>query len=514
MQHTTDRRTVLSVISAGGLAALAGCTGGDDGDDTFRLSVPFFPETLDPLDSAWRTRELGILESPFRVDENGEIEAQLVTDWEVSDDSLTWTFEFREDITFHDGSHLEAEAVAFSLNRLFTDQQSRLQGLPVESVEEIDNVTVSITTSEPLAPLPAHLSRPYAGILSPDSAADDGTIEELIATGPYAFESWEPDTQLTVTSHDEYYGEPSAIDTMIYERVQDGQTRTLKLQNGELDLATNLPNSAAAELRDDDETELYLNEGVSDRIAVFNTERAPLDDPRVRKALLYAIDKEAIAEFVLDGVGTPAYRPWDPSTVDWANEDVEPYTHEPERAESLLAEAGWERDGDDEVRQRDGQPLNVEIWAYTERPNLPDIAEAMQAQLGEVGFDIDVRVTEWGALDEAKGELNYDMFIGLWGFYGSPPDPDTFAKYYHPEEEILDSPYDNPEVTELLEAGRTTFDEERRREIYDEIQEIVMEDVPVGFLTRQTHVNGARSGVEGYDPHPHIFELGLDKLTR
>lgn len=515
VEHTADRRTVLGAVSAGGLAALAGCTAGsNDDDEAFRLSVPFFPETLDPFDSGWRTRELGILESPFRVAEDGGIEPQLVTDWSLSDDSLTWTFALREDVTFHDGSALDATAVVFSLERAFDDPHSRLQGLPVESVAAVDSRTVSITTAEPLAPLPAHLSRPYAGILSPDSAADDGTIEELIGSGPYALESWEPDAQLTITSHDEYYGTVPTIGRVIYEKVADGQTRTLKLQNGELDLATNLPNSAAAELRTDDETELYLNEGVSDRIAVFNTEREPLDDRRVRQAVLYATDKESIAEYVLDGVGTPAYGPWDPSHVDWTNEDIEPYTYDPDRAESLLGAAGWERDDDDEVRRRDGERLAVELWTYPERPNLPDIAEAMQAQLAAVGFDIDVRVTEWGALDEAKGNGEYDMFIGLWGMYGSPPDPDGLSKYYHPDEEILDTPYDNPDVTDLLEEGRTTFDEDRRREIYDEVQEIVMTDVPVGFLTRQTHVNGARTAVEGYDPHPHVFELGLEELSR
>jgi ABC-type dipeptide transport system, periplasmic component len=123
-------------------------------------------------------------------------------------------------------------------------------------------------------------------------------------------------------------------------------------------------------------------------------------------------------------------------------------------------------------------------------------------------------VTEWGALNEAKQDGDFDVFAGFWTLYGSPRDPDTLTNFYHSEQNILDSPYQNAEVDELLESGRTTFDETERAEIYNEVQEIVMNDVPVGFLTRQTKVNGTQSSVTGYAPNPITFDQGLEDISR
>jgi len=513
-EYTADRRTVLSTVMAGGLAALAGCTGGaGDGDDTLRLSAPFFPDSLDPVSVSFTFANLGITEGLFRIDESSAVQPHLASDWEVSDDSLTWTFELRDDVTFHNGNELDAEAVVFSLNRSFTHSQSRLQGTPVDAVEAVDDTTVSITTPEPLAPLLAILAQPSAGILHPDSVMEDETINEPIGTGPYGFESWEPDEAFTMHSYKAYYEGAPEIERVVYEKVQDGQTRTLKLQNDELDLATNLPNSIVDDLQADETIELHLVEGYSDRIAIFNTEQPPVDDPRARQALLYATNDEEIAEFVLNDVGTPAHGPWDSSSVSWANDDIEPYTYQPERAEQLLAEAGWEREADDEVRRRDGEPLEVELWAYTEQPNLAPTAEAMQPMLTEVGFDVDVRVTDYGPVENARETGEWDVSIEHWPMYGGPSDPDALSKYYTPDN-ILHIPYDNPELVDLLDEGRRTLDEKRRREIYNEAQAIIMEDVPIGFLTRKTNLEAIRSGIDGFDPHPNIYDYGLEELSR
>jgi len=508
-----SRRTVLRATGAGGLAALAGCTGTDDDDDTFRFTVTFFPPDLDPLenDGGGRGREVGYYESLFTVTEAGEVEPQLATGWELSDDDLTWEFGLRDDVVFHNGESLTAEAVVFSLERVFFNEESRLGELPVESVEAVDDLTVAVTTESPFASLPGHLARPGAAIIHPDSVNNDEEFDEPIATGPFQFESWDPDAEIVLSRHEEYYGEVASIERAVYERIDDPETELLSLQGGELDLARDLPNSAIDELEADDAIDTYTIDGGSERIFVFNTDIAPLDEREVRQAICLSLDREAIVETALDGVGAPAYRPWDPETVEWANPDAQYYDHDPDAAESLLTDAGWELDGD--TRTRDGEELNVELWAYTDRPNLPDIAEAMQAQLAEVGISSDVRVTEWATLDDAKQQGDFEIFVGNWGMFGSPPDPDVLSNFYHPDDNILDSPYDNPDVTELLEEGRQTFDDAERQEIYDDVQELVMEDASIGFIARETFIDGATTEVSGYDPDPLTFELGLDELS-
>jgi len=515
MRPTVRRRDLLRGVAAGGLAGIAGCLGGsDDSEGAFRLSVPFFPPSLDPinLDGGWRLREVGVLEGLFGVDDTGTVQPQLVTEWSRTEDDTRWELTLRDDVTLHDGSSLGSDAVVFSLERAFSTSGSRLSGLPVDAVEAVDGRTVAITTTEPLASLPGQLTRPPAGIISPDSANGDGKIESAIATGPFQIDSWQPDSELAVTKHDGYYGTAPTLERAVLERVQDPQTRTLKLQNDELALGINLPNSEASTLRDGSGLTLHRNEGVGTQILVFNTDREPLSDRRVRQAILYAIDRTAIVDSVLEGIGSPAHAPWDSDRIEWAADALQTYEHDTEQAATLLSEAGWEPDGD--IRRKDGQDLQLTLWTYNDRPTLSDVATVLQSQLGTVGFDTEVQVTEWGALDEAKKAGDFDVFAGFWTFYGSPPDPDTLTNFYHSEQNILDSPYQNAEVDELLESGRTTFDETERAEIYNEVQQIVMSDVPIGFLTRQTKVNGTQASVTGYDPNPITFEQGLEDISR
>jgi len=172
MQQTTARRPLLKAVAAGSLAGIAGCTGSAD-DGTFRFSVPFFPPSLDPLqnDGGWRNREIGVLESLFQINREGGVEPQLVADWSRSEDDLTWEFDLREEIVFHNGSQLNAEAVVFSLDRAFSETASRMSGLPVGGVEAVDERTVAITTDRPMASLPAQLARPAAGSSIPTPRA-------------------------------------------------------------------------------------------------------------------------------------------------------------------------------------------------------------------------------------------------------------------------------------------------------------------------------------------------------
>jgi len=512
MQRNLSRRDFVVGTTAAGVAGVAGCLG-DDNDDAFRFTVTFFPPELDPLenDGGGRGREVGYYESLFRVDKTGTVQPQLVDDWEIASDEVTWTFTLRDDVTFHNGDPLTADAVEFSLDRAFTNDRSRLQELPVEDVSAAGEHTVTITTTEPFASLPAQLSRSTAAIISPDSMAD-GEFDQPISTGPFAFESWDPESEIVLTRNEEYYGTVPSIERAVYERIDQPETELRSLQAGEVSLATDLPNSATEELESDADTDLYKTEGGSERIIVFNTDEPPLDERVVRQAVLTGIDRDALLETALDGVGSTATTAWDPDIVSWANEDLESYTYDPSEAQSLLEEAGWEANSDG-VRTRDGEELGFELWAYTERPNLPDIAEALQAQLGEIGFEISVRVTEWATLDEAKNQGEYDAFVGNWSMFGIPPDPDVLSNFYHPDDNIIDSPYEKQEVTDLLEDGRQTFDDDDRKAIYDEIQELTMRDASVGFLARETNIHGASAALEGYDPDPNSFELGLEEFS-
>lgn len=528
------RRNLLIGITATGTTTLAGCPGrrgeeapGDEDDTetgdtetddtateertTFRIANRWANNSLDPMAGHTQLQSLGLFETLVTIDYDARLAPGLAEDWSISDDDLTWSFQLREDVTFHDGTEFDAETMAFSLRRTFHESEAAktagtaLSTLPVESVDVPEEYRVTVTMTEPFAPLPAHMTRRYAAAMAPASLDEEDEFVEPIGTGPFEFESWEDGDGTTVISRfDDYYGELPDVDVVEYTLVDDAQTRELMLRNQEVDLASQLPPESIGRIEDADGAEPVTFQPPRLRFFTFNVETAPTDELNVRKAFKYGIDTQAIIDSVLEGIEEPAVGPWG-SQVPWRNEDLERYDYDPERAASLLEEAGWELD--DGTRRRDGEPLELTLWTYSTRSEQVLIVEIIQDQLGDVGFDVEVRNTEYGAMDEARLAGDAQVTLENWSMYGWPPDPDRLTVFYHSDSDMAVG-YSNDRVDEILDVGRRTIDQNERRELYDELQEIVMEELPLGYLTYPTNVEGLSEAVEGWEPHPTEYEYG------
>lgn len=513
------RRRVLQGVVAG-IGGIAGCLGASekgerdtdrsaDGEVTFRVGSPWTPDSLDPIVNGWLWRRLAVIEPLLTVDYDTSVVAGLATSWELADDGETWRFELKEDVTFQDGTPLTADAVVFSLKRAF--DSSALAALPIESVSAPERRTVSITTDGPFAPLPAHLTRGRTGIIAPSSVNSDGDVTEPVGTGPFQFASWEPGTSITAAANQDYHGAPPEIDRLVYEGVTDTQTRRLKLQNDELDMARVLPNHAVDRLQQSENLKAYTYEIPRARYLVFDTTSEPFDDRRVRQAVMHAIDGQTLVASILEGLGSEAIGPFPPEVTSWANSDLDPYDYSPERADDLLTAAGWRTvDG---TRRRDGVSLDIDIWTYESRPLLPPLAEVLQVQLGEVGFDVSLQTMDYATIKERASAEPFGM--ALWSnsvlWY---PDPDRLTDFVHSSEATMFSGYENPEIDRLLEQGRTTPNSEDRKRIYDEVQTIIQRDVPIGWLTYYTNVVGTRADVTGYRPHPTEASYHLETVRK
>ncbi len=508
-QPTLFRRQFARGAGAGALAAVAGCLGsdGDEEETTVRVASRLTPESVDPINDGTILRRIGLIESLVTVDFDSALAPSLATEWTVDDDDRTWVFELRDGVQFHDGTELSASAAVTSLERSFSEPA--LTDIPVESVSARGDHALEVTTERPFAPLPAHLARHETALLSPDSYNEDGSIETPYATGPFALDSWQPEDHVTVSRNDDYYGTVPTVDTAVYKSVPDNQTRALTLENREVEMAQVLPASAVDTLEAADGIEVEIYEIPRMRCAQFNTRFAPFDDQRVRQAASKAIDRELIAEELLDGLIDPAIGPYPPS-VEWANDDLEPHRYDPDRAAELLEEAGWT--GSD-VRKKDGEELSVTIVTYPNRPALPDIAEVLQSQLGAVGFDADVEIWEVSAIhDQAADEA--EIVIWSANVHGWPADPDRLSYMFHSEEGGLHHGYDNPEVDDLLEEGQEAVDDfDRRKEMYDEVQRITMEEVPVTYFTYYEMIVGRLEELRGYDHHPTEYSFHLENVT-
>ncbi|RDZ35696.1 peptide ABC transporter substrate-binding protein [Haloferax sp. Atlit-47N] len=501
-----------------GLIGLAGCSGtSQDGErtssseqmereTTFRVGTPWNPDSLDPLVKGWMFRKLNVIEPLVIADYNASVKPGLASGWSTSDDNLTWKFTLREGVSFHDGTPLTVDAVVASLRRSFNSDS--LASLPVESVSGSGERVVEIETSTPFAPLPAHLTRGPTSIIAESSYDDDGNVTAPVGTGPFQFDSWKPGERITTVSNPSYRGQTPAIDTLVYESVPDDQTRLLKLENAELDMARALPGSAISTLNDRSNVEPVAYAVPRSRYLVYDTTSPPFDDRNVRRAVMHAVDREKIVDSVLNGLGPAATGPFPSGVTNWAHADLEPYPYDPQTARQLLTDAGWEPSED--ARERDGEPLEIDLWTYDARA-LPIVSKAVQAQLSQVGFDVSLQVMDYGTIEERANSEAFDLVMWsnslLWY-----PDPDRLTDFVHSENATMFSGYANDRVDELLAEARQVTDAEERKRRYDEVQSIIQRDVPIGWLTYVTNVVGMDADVTGYKPLPTETCYHLENL--
>lgn len=511
---------MLGGLAVGAAGVVAGCSSNNpsgagngtasttngaqpEGTRTLRLSTSFDQDSLDPILSSWFPRWSGLHECLVRVDHDLKLVPSLATSWKPNDDASSWRFDLRKDVTFHDDTELTADAARWSLKRAFSvgesSEESVTASVPITSITTENRHRLRIDLDEPFTPLPAFFGLNDAAIARPQATGKNATFDPVF-TGPFEVESWTPDKRLVAVRNEEYYGPRPGLDRIEFEVVVEGKTRELKLLNDELDMVWNQPITSVNAFENDPNTEVSLQPKTQTRCLAFNTDSGPFAEKRVRQAANYAFNEAANVKNVLEGVGKVGVGPWPPD-IYWANDDLTPYAHNPKKAGTLLDEAGWTmRDG---VRYRDGEPLEITLHTYPTRANFRTLAEAMQAQLQRVGFAVDLELTDWSTMLEAKKQGNFDTTMEARTTFAYPSDPENLASLYHSEDSYMDTGYENETVDELLEAGRTTPDRKKRKRHYDRVQAIVMEDLPVSYQSYMTVVHGTRSSVKGFDPtHP------------
>ena len=480
------------------------------------------PKALDPA-AVTAVNDFRILMNVFDglvryKDGTLEVEPALATDWTISDDGTVYTFNLREDVTFHDGTPFNAEAVVFNFERMLDEDHPYHDTGPfplafffsaVESVEARDDTTVQFTLNAPYAPFLSNLAYPTGLIVSPASVEEHG--EEVgrnpVGTGPFEFVEWRSNEAVVVEGNPDYWDGAPGLEAVVFRPITDANTRTAEMLAGGIDLMVEVPPVALSEFEGDGFT-VHEQAGPHVWFLILNAKEGPFADKRVRQAANYAVNKEAIVNDVLEGTAEVAAGPTPPAFA-WAhNPDLEPYPYNPERARELLAEAGAE---------------GAELTFYVTEGGsgmLDPVAmgTAIQADLDAVGFDVTIETYEWNTF---LGEVNpglegkADMAEMAW----MTNDPDTLPFLTLRSEAFPDQGgfnsgyYSNPEVDELLEAARVETDQEERARLYREMQEIVQEDAPWVFVAnwKQNAVTSDR--VDGFSLQPSFFLL-LDDVTK
>lgn len=419
--------------------------------------------------TVWALSQIG--EGLLHFDANMNIVPWLAHSYSISDDGLVYTFELEQGVKFHNGREMVAEDVKFSLERILDPETGsrRRQNLEIiDRIEVVDDQTVEVHLQSAFAPFLANMVGVWAAVIPSESVNDDGTITHPVGTGPFRFNNYDMGENLTLDRFDDYWRDDVPfVDSVVMTPVSDDAARMVALRTGAVDLITSVPAQLLPSLmaNDDRGFELLISPGTSWRMATMNTTRAPFDDVRVRQAVDLALDREELMLARTFGFGHVDNQIWDEGSV-WRMEATLPQ-RDLDRVSELLEEAGH------------GDGLDITIEA---RSLYLDDAQLVQSQLNEAGFNASIVVSDWAALAERMRSNNFDMVVAAAGWYADPDG--RYARFYTPEgpANFYAGGYDNPEVTELLDEARRLNDNDERRALYQQVFDILQQDVPNPIL--------------------------------
>jgi peptide/nickel transport system substrate-binding protein len=495
---------------------------------TLTYGVSFdFDGTLDPqvtnYDSTIRVM-LNVCEPLIWMPTATEFYPGLAESWEVSDDGLEYTFILKQGVTFHDGTPFNAEAVQFTYDRVvegrnLTDAgeevdpetvivpgQSFNQIDAYDHAEIVDDYTIKLVLSRPFAPFLTGLNG-YLGIVSPTAVQEMGLAEfgrKPVGTGPFVVQEWVEHDHVTLAKNPDYnwgssFFENSGaahLDEMIYKIIPDSAVRTGTLLSGESQYIDEIDPLQLADLQENPEVAIIQQaQPGSGYILLFNLERAegPQADVAVRQALSYAVDKEALNQAVWGGIYSPAASPLMKPTFGYEPKTEEVYTFDPERAASMLEEAGWVLNG--EIREKEGKTLSFS-WPIQDRPDDNGMATFIQGAWRAVGADVVVEPMERGAFVERTREAgDYDLAF-MWFSYA---DPDTLRTIFYSGNigNFNVGKYSNPEMDQMLLDAAATGDTEERQALYSKIQLQLLDEAVTIPLVDSVTYNAKRANLEG-----------------
>lgn len=448
------------------------------------------PVGLDPhITSAYSSFQVleNVLDTLVTLDEEQNVVPSLAESWEVSDDGLVWTFHLRAGATFSNGRALTADDVVYTYDRMLdpdTGSGNAYLLAGVVDVAALDERTVAITLDEPNVALLGHLAvNKSVGIIARESV-EDGTINtQPVGTGPFMITDFQPGTSVRLERNPHYWqdGLPylDAIDIRI---IPDESVRRTALVSGDVDWAISVPPQALDQLRSEDGIVVDETTAGAYWYIGVNVNREPLNDPRVRQALAFAVNRDNIAVAASFGTAQPTDGPI-PSSSAWAM-DYAPYGHDPERARELLADAGL----------ADG--FDMEIMPTTQYEESIRAAQVIQADLAAVGIRATIRSLEWAEWLQEEGDGNYDTYVCSWN---GLVDPDDYFYAQHKTGEVFNfTGYSNATVDDLLDEGRRTQAFDERYGIYQQINRTIVDEAPYVYLYNPLNINAYAAHVQGY----------------
>lgn len=425
----------------------------------------------------------------FKLGENNEILCDLAESYDVEDE-LTYHIVLRQGVKFHDGSEMKASDVKFTLERAKEKAGTKVNAKYIDSVTINGDYDLTIKTTDPYPSLLYFLSGESMSIVSEAvvtaAEANGGIYEEQpVGTGPFKFVEWMPNDHWTIERFDDYFGDTPMASSITCRVIPEASARVIALETGEIDAALNVGAVEAANVEAN--SDLVLETGISPAVSYLglNTQKGALADQRVRQAVAYGVNKQEIVDTILEGRGEVANSFMGKTIPGW-NESLEAYPRDVEKAKALLAEAGY------------GDGLKLELFINGDQNNRS--AQLIQAQLSEVGIDVEISMYEWGALTEAVKAGKHDMFIMGWANRSGDPDYSMSPLFHSSSIGSNNSSFiADDKLDEMIITAKTDMDNERRMQEYKDIQTYLKELSPWVPLYYSMSTAGRRADLEGFE---------------
>ena len=549
----TSLKLFLLLIALLALAA-AGCggdeeTGGTGTEAGEEGGTLVFGASADPVvldfalisDGESYRVNLQIYETLIQQEPGGtELVPGLATEWESNEDGTAWTLTLRDGVKFHDGTDFNAEAVCANFERWYNFEGSFQNASATyywqygfgggfanpeegaigpedslyESCDVVDDTHVTLNLTRPSATILQSLTLGPLSIQSPTAmekyGANEGEVdaegifhptgtygtEHPTGTGPFKFQSWTREDRLVLVRNDDYWGEPAKLDQLIFRPIADNAARLQALQTGEIDGYDLVEPQDVPTIEGDENLQILDRPAFNVAYVGFNIAEPPLDDIEVRKAIAYGLDRQAVVDNFYGGRGVVAKEFMPPELPGYAD-DVTEYTYDPEMAQQILTDAGYDL------------PVEIEFWFPTDvtRPYMPDPRrnfEAFRASLEESGFSVVPKSAPWdpdylGLNNEGKQPLH------LIGWTGDYADPDNFIGTFFQSDNPqfgLDQSKELDPVQEILDQAETETDQAAREQLYQEANRMLMELLPGVPYAHTSPAIAFKANVTGYVPSP------------
>lgn len=476
--------------------AIAGCSAGQrvdlgdssaPGGDTLVAAIGGEPDQLDPQKtSSYFSFEVleNVFDTLVEPDENLEMQPALAESWEVSDDQLTWTFHLRGGVTFHDGSPFTSEDVVYSYDRIMDEELSNAWKFSsVTGVTADGDNTVVITVSQPTPNLLSNLGG-FKGMAIVEKAnVESGDITTVpIGTGPFSLKEYTAGDHITLTANPDYWGGAPKLGGVEYRFISEPATALAALKAGDVDWTDVVPTQQVESLQNDDSLKLGVTPSSDYWYLALNEAKAPWNDVRVRQAIAYAIDRDAILKAVSYGTAAENQLAIPEQSFWYTKYDT--YSTDLDKATSLLAEAGVTGG-------------TIDFLATSDYPETVTAAQIIAANLEPLGITVNIRQPDFSTWLDEQNSGNFDLL--MMGWLGNIDPDDFYYSQHHTGGTSNAQKYSNPEVDKLLDAGRVETDKDARKDLYAQAATIIADEASYIYLYNPSVIQAWNPSLTGYE---------------